>query len=165
MSGIQCLQHIDRFTATYLTDNNPIRSHTKRSLDQVTNRNRCRTFHVSHLCFKTHQIGNSLYLEFCIVFDRDQPLIRRNIIGQRTKKRRLSTSRSASNYHRISRPHKCCKKFGTFRWQTSKCDQLFHRDRCIGETPDCQDRSIERYRTDHRINSGSVVQSGIHNRH
>jgi len=49
--------------------------------------------------------------------------------------------------------------------QTSKRDQFFHGDRCIRKTADRQYRTIQCNRADHRIHSGSVLQTGIHNRH
>ena len=134
MPCIQRLKHIHSFTATHLSYDYPVRSHTQGSLDQVSDSHRCSTLGVGHFCFQAYQIVNPLNPKLRIVLHCNQPFVRWDILGQSSQECSLPASCSPADHHGISGLYQLFQKISTAFGNTSKRNQLFHGNRMFRKT-------------------------------
>ena len=62
VTGIHRLQHIQSLAASNLSDDDPLRSHTQRRLDQIPNRHGTVSGRIGIAGFQTYQVINSFNL-------------------------------------------------------------------------------------------------------
>ena len=165
MPGIQSLKHIHCLTSSYLPYHDSVRPHPERCFYQIPDTDRYRTFHICHFCLQPDQIFHALNFQFRVILNSDDPLIFRNIIRQSSKKRSFAASCTTAYDYRIPGPYQSFQKPGTFTGKTSKRDQSVHCNGSVRKSSYGKNRTVQRHRANHCIYSGSVLQSGIHNRH
>ena len=83
MTGIEALEHIDGFSAPDFPYNNPGRTHSERSSDQITDGDFPAALSVWTACFQPDEVPDALDLKLCIVLDRNDPFIFRDEVGER----------------------------------------------------------------------------------
>ena len=64
---------------TFDFDNDPIRTHSKRRADQITDTDFLCSLSIGISCLQPHQIWHILKLKFCRIFNRDHPICLWNI--------------------------------------------------------------------------------------
>ena len=73
MAGVHRLQHVERFLAAALADDDAVRPHTQRVLQQIAHRDLAGAFEVGGAGLEPHDM-RLLQLQFGRVFDRDGAL-------------------------------------------------------------------------------------------
>lgn len=82
MAGVETLKHIDGFSASDFPYYNPIRSHSERSSDQITDGDFSAALGVWPACFQPDEVPDALDLKLCIVLDRNDPFVFRDEVGE-----------------------------------------------------------------------------------
>ena len=89
MAGVHRLQHVERFFTAALTDDDPVRAHSQRVLQQIAHRDLAGAFKVCGTRLKPYDM-RLLQLQFGRVFDRDSSLGAVDHARQRVEQRRLT---------------------------------------------------------------------------
>ncbi|MNH31356.1 hypothetical protein D3C79_917130 [compost metagenome] len=83
MSGIERLEHIERFSAAHLSDYNPIRPHSQRGSDKIPNSNFALALRIGVARFHRYQIRYSPNLQLGGILDCHDAFIGRDKLRQR----------------------------------------------------------------------------------
>ena len=162
MSCVQAGKQFKCLGAPHLSHNNSRRSHPERCPDQIPDRD---FFTVLRSCrpgLQPHQIGHMLYLKFCGVFNNHNPFLFRNKFRKCIQKSRLSATCSACDQNRIARSHRIRQKINLLLRDTVHLQQPFHGHRLFWKSSYRDDRSVDRHRRQHHMDTVSVFQPGIY---
>ena len=78
VAGVHGLQHVDRFAAAYLADDDAVGTHTQRVANEISLRNFTTAFDIWRPGFQSDDVW-LLQLQFGRVFNRDDALVFRNV--------------------------------------------------------------------------------------
>ncbi len=81
MTGVHCLQHVERLRAAALAHDDPIRPHAQAVAHQVADGDRASSFHVLRLRLEADHV-HLPQPELGRVLTRDDPLVGRDEAGQ-----------------------------------------------------------------------------------
>ena len=95
MACVHRLQHINRFAAADLADDDAIGPHPKRGPNQLPDRDLTLALHIRIARFKTDEIIQMKQSQFRRILDGDDPFILGDAAGQRIQQRRLRCRPSA----------------------------------------------------------------------
>lgn len=82
MTGVETLEHIDGFGASYLPHYYPRRTHSQGRSDQITDGNFPAALSIWPACFQPDEVPYTLDLKLCIILDRNDPFIFRDEVGK-----------------------------------------------------------------------------------
>ena len=142
MPCIQSLKHIHCLSSPHLAHNDPVRAHSQRRPDQITDSYGCCPCHIGHFGFQPYQIVNSPDTKLCVIFYSNDSFISGDIFRQSCQESSFTASCTSADNHGISCLHQLLQKSGTFRSNTAQTGQLLHGNRMLRKTPDRQDWSV-----------------------
>ena len=102
VAGVHGLQHVERFGAAALADDDPVGPHTQGVRTRSRGRDRALAFDVRRPRFQPHDVV-LLQLQFGRVLDRDDAVVVRDEARQRVEQRRLAASRCRREMMMFSR--------------------------------------------------------------
>ena len=163
VAGGHRLQHVEGFLAANLADDDAVRPHAQRVLDELAlpdlaaaldaGRSRLQAAHVRLLQL---QLGG--------VLDGDQALPVRDVAGQRIEECGLAAAGAAGNDDREARLDRLAEDLGHRRAQRPRLDQGLHVEGLGCELADRDQRPIDRDRPDRHVDARSVGQPGVDHR-
>ena len=71
MTGVHGLDHVQSFTPPDLAYHNTVRPHAETGFYKVTHSDLFTSLNIGITGFQPYQVGNTLYLQFGTIFDRD----------------------------------------------------------------------------------------------
>ena len=160
MAGVHGLQHVERFFAAALTDNDTVGAHSERITNEVA---------LSHFPLAL-DIGGArlqsadvrlLQLQFGRIFDRDQAFPGRNEIRQRVEHRRLAGAGAARDQRRNLARNRGCENLRDRRPQASDFNEPVHIENALGEFSNRYQRSIDGDRPDRNVDARAIAQPRI----
>ena len=162
VTGVHRLQHIERLTGTHFTDDDPIRTHAQRVLDQIACEYFTAAFRVRRPGFEAHHM-RLLQTQLGGIFDGDDAFVAWNECRQRVQHRRLSRTGAAGDEDIQSR----YDAGGEKSQHLLRHRAIFHQR--IGtdggtEPPDRQHRTVERQRRNDGVYTRAVSQTSVHHR-
>jgi len=160
MACIHGLQHVKRFAATTLPNHNSVRAHTKRVLDEVSNRDLATTLDVGRSGLHAQHVV-LMELEFLGVLDGDNTFITRNERRQHIEQCRLSGTGSTRDNDVELADNTGLKESRGMSVQRSEPDQVVNLKWIRRELSNRQKRSPNGQWRNHRVHTGAVWESSI----
>ena len=161
MAGIHGLQHVQRFFAANLADNDAVRTHTKAVDDQFALLHRTSAFDVWRAALQAHNVL-LLQLQFGRVFHGHDSLFFRDEAREHVQQRRFSGASSAGDDDVQSCFHRALQQIPHLRRQGVVCKQILDFQRNCPEAANGQNRAIHGKRRNDHVDARSVGQAGIH---
>src|SRR4030095_9436522 len=128
VAGRHCLQHVEGFLATHLTDNDTVGPHSECVFDQLSLPDLSAPLDIWWTGLKTPYM-RLLQLQLGGILDGDQTLLCRNEARQGIEKRRLARARAASDENGHPSPYGLPEYLGHRRTQCAVLDQSLHFER------------------------------------
>ena len=110
VAGVHGLQHVQRFLAAHLTDDDAVGTHTQRVDHQLALLDRAFAFDVGGPRFQAHDVV-LVQLQFGRVFDRDDAFAVGNVGRKHVEERRLAGAGAAGDQNVQARFHAAAQKF------------------------------------------------------
>src|SRR2546430_15114778 len=105
MTGVHRLQHVESFAAATFADDDPVRAHAQRVAHEVADLDRALALNVRRTRLEPDDVPLP-ELQLGRVFDRYDPLIRRNESGKDVEERRLARRRPTGDQDAQLAPHR-----------------------------------------------------------
>ena len=163
VAGVHRLQHVERFAAAHLADDDTIRAHTQRVSHQIANGDLPRSLQVRGSCFQREHM-RLLQLNFRRVLDGHDALVIRDVGGKNVQQRGFSATGTAGYDDVEPALDAGFQKRRHLHIEAAEVDQIFHGQRGLGKFTNCEQRPFERERRNHRVDAGAVGQTRIHHR-
>ena len=103
MARVHRLEHVQGGTVANLTHDDSVRPHTERVPHEVADRDLAASLDVRRSCLEAENM-RLVELELRRVFDRDDPLVHRDVAGQDVERRGLSRAGAARDHDVASAP-------------------------------------------------------------
>ena len=129
VTGIHGLEHVQSLAAAALADDDPLRTHTKRGLDQIADRDLTHAGGVGVSRLQADQIVDALDLQLGGVLDRDDALVVRDVVGKGVEEGRLAGARAAGDEDVVLGPDQKLQLVGDLLGDRAVFDELFDRHR------------------------------------
>ena len=163
VTGVHRLEHVQRFTAAALTDDDAIGPHTQGVDHQLANRDATLAVDVGWTRLEPADVL-LVELQLCGVFDRDDALVDRDEPRAHIEESRLSGTGPARHQDVGSCEHARLDEGGGLLGQRPEPDQVGDLVRILAELSNRENRTVQRHRRDGRVDAGSVEQARIHER-
>ena len=163
MAGVHRLEHVQRFTATALADDDAIRPHAQGVDHQVANRDAATTFDVRRARLEGHDMILAK-LELRGILDGDDAFVLGDEAAQDVERRRLSRAGATAHHHVQPAANARAQETNHVRGDRSVPDQVVDGEGFLGELSDRHGRPTQRQRRDDHVDTGSVLEARIHHR-
>jgi len=164
MPGIHRLEHVQRFAAAHLADDDPVGTHPERSLHQRADRDLAFPLRVGVARLERDEVRNAGDLQFRRILDRDDPLVRRDAVGEGVQKRRLARPGAAADEHVVFRPDQPGQPVRRLLRQRAAGDEIVQRHRPLRKLADRHRRPVQRHRRQHHVHPRPVRKPGVDDR-
>src|SRR5215471_799522 len=132
MTGVHCLEHVNRLTASHLADDDPVGSHTQGISHEIPLCDSTLAFDVRWTSFESDDV-RLLQLQFGRVFYRDNPLVGRDERGESIQQRGLTGASAPGNHHVQPRSYAHLEEDCYFACESAVLNQLRHLQRIGSE--------------------------------
>ena len=163
MAGVHRLQHVERFFAADLADDDAIGPHTQGVDDELSLPDRALALDVRRPRLEPDDVALP-QRQFGSVFDRDDAFLVRNEARQRIQQRRLAGAGSARDDDVQPRGDRALEEIEHRLRQRLAIDQILRADAIGAETANRQHGTVERERRNDRVDAGAVLQPGVDHR-
>ena len=164
MACVHCLQHIQCFRASNLSNNDPLRSHSQCGFDKITDGYLTFSGSVGISCFQTYDIINICDLKLRRVLDRYDTFIPWNEIRHGVEKRCFSRACTPTDKDIILGSYQFSQKIRCFRCNGTIFQKLVYRHRSSGKLSDGHNGARQGKRRQDHVYTGAVCQSCIYDR-
>ena len=161
-AGVHCLQHIQRFGAAALTDDDAVRTHAERRAYQLALIDAAFFVQVGRPRFEFHYVP-LLQLQLGGIFDGDDALVLGDEPRECVQGGGLTGTGSARDQNGCLRLHAGGQKLQHAGHDGLVFDHLVRGDDVAAEAADAERRAVERERRDDGIDARSIGQAGVHN--
>ena len=159
VTGVERLQHVERFPTAHLADDQPVGPHAQRGPHEFPHRHRAHPFGVRGPRFQSDDMGLRQG-QLRRLFDGDDALARVDRLGQRVAQRRLARARCARDQQVPAAAHHRVDEVTAAAFDAERIDP----DRPGDEAADRDARAIRGEGREHRVQPRSVGQAGIDQR-
>jgi hypothetical protein len=163
VAGVHGLQHVERFLATALAEDDTVGPHAQRVLDEVALLQLAVAFDVGRARFHAGDVG-LLQLQLSGVLDGNQPLVLRNESRQRVEHGRLAGARAARDDGRLAGVDGGRQHLGHVLGDRAELDQPVQPELVLGKLADRDQRPIDRDRPDRGVEARAVEHARIDHR-
>ena len=163
VTGIHRLQHVERFLAADLANDDAIGPHTEGVDDQLPLADGALAFDVRRTRLEPRDVL-LLQLQLGGVLDRDDPLAIGDESGQDVEQRRLAGAGAAADQAVQPRADAVAEKVEHRLRQRLQRDQVFRLEPLGRKPADRQKRAVHGQRRDDRVDARSVGQPRVHHR-
>ena len=160
MTGIHCLKHIQSFPGTALPDNNPVRPHTQRVDQQVSDRNLPPALNICRTGFKPYNVPVTQF-KFSRILNRYKSFFQRNKLAENVQQGGFTGTGPPGNNNILSGFYGFCHKISNIRCHTSEIDQIFCCQFFRSKFSYCDRCTIQCQRRNNGIYTGTIRQTGI----
>src|SRR6478752_339913 len=160
VTGVHCLEHVQRLTGAALSDDDPVGPHPEGVPDELADRDGALAFDVRRAGLEGDDVLLA-ELELGRVLDRDDPLVVRDKRGEDVQRRRLAGAGAAGDEDVQAGLHAGAEEVEHVRSRGAEPDEVVDGERRRRELPDRDHGPDERQRRDDRVDAGAVGQAGV----
>ena len=162
-AGVHRLQHVQRFGAAALADDDAVRPHAQRGAQQHALVDAALLVQVRRAGFELHDVA-LLELQLGRVFDGDDALLLGNEARERVEHGGLAGAGSAGDQNRDLRLHARRQEAQHAGRDRLVLHHLLLRDDVAAEAADAEARAVERQRRNDGVDARAVLQARVHDR-
>ena len=162
-AGVHGLQHVQRFGAAALADDDAVGPHAQRGAQQLALIDAAFFVEIGRARFELHHVA-LLQLQFGGVFDGDDALLFRDEARERVQHGGLAGAGSAGDQNRGLRLHARRQKPQHAGRHGLVLQHLLLRDDVAAETADAEARAVQRQRRNDGVHARAVLQARVHDR-
>ena len=163
VAGVHGLEHVQRFLAADLADDDAIGAHTQSVDDELTLPDRALAFDVRRPRLEAHHV-RLLQLQLRRVFDRDDALAAGDEAREDVEQRRLAGAGAARDDDVHARGDAALEEAQHRRGERLTRDQILGAEPVGAETANRHRRAVERQRRDDDVDAGAVLQARVDHR-
>ena len=162
VTGVHCLQQVERLRSAHFADDDPFRPHAQTVLDKIAHRDRAASFKVWRPRFKPDDM-RLLQLQLRGIFAGDHPFVVIDVIGDAVEERRLAGSRAARNQNIAAHSSDDFKNFAPLWGNGTEPHKLIESQLVFAEFADREDRPIDRQRRRNDVDARAVDETRVAN--
>ena len=161
VAGVHRLEHVERLTATALSNDDAIGTHAQRVDDQLADRDAALAVDVGRTSLETADML-LVQLQLGRILDGDDALVDRDETRADVEKSRLAGTRATGHQDVRAREHACLDERGGFLGHGAEPDEVGNLIRVLAELSNRENGTVERDRRYRRVDAGSVEQARVH---
>ena len=160
MAGVERGEQVDHFTASHLTDDEPVGSHAQRLPDEVADGDRARAFDVGRSRFESYDVG-MLGSQLRGILDEEHAMPRLGKPEQGREQCRLARPGTAGDDERQPPADECAQGCG-HRWnECARSDEVLEGERSARRYADRDAHPIRRNGREHCVQPAAVRQPRV----
>jgi hypothetical protein len=163
VTRVHRLQHVEGLARAHLTDDDPVRPHPQRVLDQLALRHLAPALDVGRPRLHARHV-DLLELQLGRVLDRHDPLAPVDEGRHGVQQGRLSAAGASGDQHVATALDDAAQELGELLRQTADLDELVHVDRHACELADREQRAVDRERRDDCIDARAIGETRVDHR-
>ena len=160
VTGVHGLEHVERFSATDLTDDDAVGSHTQRVAHEVADLDLALALDVGRARFhREHMV--LVELELLGVLDGDDALVSRDEARQHVEQGRLPGAGTAADDDVEAALHALVDEVRDLGRERPEADEVVDGVRVLRELSDGHERPADRQRVHDHVHTGTIGEAGV----